>query len=45
MQSTTTSKEAVMFKKHITRLTVMVITCSILVASFAPSALAGWKFR
>ncbi len=30
-----------MFKKHLTRLSVTVITCSILVASFAPMALAG----
>lgn len=45
MQSTTTPKEAVMFKKHLTRLTVMVITCSILVASYAPMALAGVKYK
>lgn len=30
-----------MFKKHLTRLTVMVITGSILVAAFAELALAG----
>jgi hypothetical protein len=41
MQSTTNPKEAVTFKKHLTRLSVMVITGSILVASFAPMALAG----
>lgn len=45
MQSTTTPKEAEMFKKHLTRLSVMVITCSILVASFAPMALAAVKVR
>jgi hypothetical protein len=45
MQSTTTTKEADMFKKHLTRLSVMVITCSILVASFAPMALACVKVK
>ena len=41
MQSTTTPKEAVMFKKHLTRLSVVVITGSILVAAFAEIALAA----
>ena len=41
MQSTTNRKEAEMFKKHLTRLSVMVITGSIIVASFAPIVLAG----
>ena len=46
MQSTTTSKEAPMFKKHLTRLTVMVITASISIAMFADvaSATARVKF-
>lgn len=30
-----------MFRTHLTRLSVMVITCSILVASFAPLAIAS----
>jgi hypothetical protein len=41
MQSTGSHKEAVMFKKHLNRLTVMVVTGSILVASFAELAAAG----
>ena len=41
MQSTGSLKEAVVFKKHLTRLTVMVVTASILVASFAELASAG----
>jgi hypothetical protein len=41
MQSTASHKEAVMFKKHLNRLTVMVVTGSILVASFAELAAAG----
>ena len=34
-----------MFRKHLTRLSVMVITCSILVASFAPVAMAGLRWK
>lgn len=41
MQSTGSHKEAVMLEKHLTRLTVMVVTASILVASFAELAAAG----
>ena len=45
MQSTTTSsKEAAMVKKHLTRLSVMVVTGSILVASFAEISLAGGRW-
>jgi hypothetical protein len=40
MQSTTTSKETTMFKKQLTRLAVMVVTGSILVATYADLALA-----
>ena len=43
MQSTGSPKEAVVFKKHLTRLTVMVVTGSILVASFAELAAAGFR--
>jgi hypothetical protein len=45
MQSITTSKEASMFRKHLIRLNVMVITGSILVASFAPLAQAALRGR
>ena len=41
MHSITTSKEASMYRTHLTRLTVMVITCSMSVAMFADVALAG----
>jgi hypothetical protein len=41
MQSTICLEEPVMLKKHLTRLTVMVVTGSILVASYAEMALAG----
>ena len=34
-----------MFRKHLTRLSVMVITCAILVASFAPLAQASLRGR
>ena len=43
MQSATTHKEAEMFKKHLTRLLVMVITASISVAMFADVALASMR--
>ena len=45
MQSITTSKEAVMFKKHLTRLIVMVITASITIAMFADVASAGVRAK
>jgi len=41
MQSITTPKEASMFRKHLTRLSVMVITCSILFAMSVEIASAG----
>lgn len=41
MQSTTTRKEALMVKSHLSRLFVMVVTGAIIVASFVPMALAG----
>jgi hypothetical protein len=44
MQSTTTSKEAPMFRKHLIRLNVMVITGSILVAAYVEPALAAKRF-
>ena len=34
-----------MFRKHLTRLSVMVITCSISVAMFAEVASAGMKIK
>jgi hypothetical protein len=43
MQSTTTPKEAPMFRKHLIRLNVMVITGAILVASFAEIASARFR--
>ena len=43
MQSTTTSKEAPMIRKHLTRLTVSVVTASIMVAMFTDVALAGYR--
>ena len=45
MQSTTTSKETSMFRKHLTRLTVMVITASIPVAMFAEVASASIRVK
>jgi hypothetical protein len=45
MQSTTTSKEASMFRKHLTRLTVMVITASTTVVMFAEVALAAARVK
>jgi hypothetical protein len=44
MQSTTTPKEAPMFRKHLIRLNVMVITGAILVAGYADTALAARRF-
>jgi hypothetical protein len=44
MQSITTSKEASMFRKHLIRLNVMVITGSILVAAYVEPALAAKRF-
>ena len=43
MQSTTNRKEATMFRKHLTRLSVMVVTGSILVAMYADLASATAK--
>lgn len=45
MQSITTSKEASVFRKHLTRLTVMVVTASISVAMFADVALATARVK
>ena len=45
MQFTTTSKEASMFRKHLTRLSVMVITTSITVAMFAEVASAATRIK
>jgi hypothetical protein len=45
MKFETTSQEASMFRTHLIRLNVMVITGSILVASFAGPALASMRGR
>ena len=45
MQSLTTSKEAPMFRRHLTRLTVMVVSASITVAMFADAALATVRIK
>ena len=45
MQSTTTPKEAQMFKKHLTRLSVMVITTSIFMAMSADAAFALYRVK
>jgi hypothetical protein len=44
MQSTPKPKEAPMLKKHLTRLTLTVVTASITVAILADGALAGIRW-
>ena len=45
MKFDTTSKEASMFRKHLTRLSVMVITGSITIAMYADLASAALRGR